>query len=253
MLTYLKAENIKIRHTAIPRLALFAPLATILLSFFLACDFFMVDNYNWWYSMILPLYITIISGMLMQKDGKMGNRAVISLPIDLKKIWIAKIMIGVELLFISCGVIFMGSVLFPVVRHVIGGTVEYGIPVTNAFLATIVLVITFAWQIPFCMVLNEKLGMFVTLIINTGLNVTAGILAATETFWWVFPHSYGARLMIPILNILPNGLIAEDGSETFSPMLLSWNVLIPGILISIILFLGLTWISARAYSNREAC
>lgn len=178
----------------------------------------------------------------------MGNRAVVSIPIDLKKVWIAKVMIGIEMLTVSCGIIFICSALSLLVWR---GQYTYSISLLDAFTAAVVLVLTTAWQIPFCMLLSQKMGIFLLLIINYILSI-AGVILAVTKYWILFPSSYASRLMIPIIHVLPNGLFAEEGSATFSEELLSSNSIVLGIVIAMLLFIGLTWISAKLFAGREA-
>ncbi len=89
------------------------------------------------------------------KGGKKLNyRAVLSLPIDLRKIWIAKnIMISMNL-FIACVVLLIGINLVGVFF-----SGAHNIPVLNAVMATIIMVITSLWQIPLCLFLSKSLEL----------------------------------------------------------------------------------------------
>lgn len=248
MSAYLKAENLKIRHTAVIKLTVIAPVFVMLLSHLLADSYFLIDNFNWWYSLMMPLSIAIISGIIIEKDGKMGNRAVISLPVDMRKVWLAKVMTGVEMFAVSSLIIFAGSACCLIVS---GGKYTNNIELLPALEAIVVLIVVTAWQIPFCMLLSEKVNIFITLIINFSMNFV-GILVATTHYWIFFPHAYSSRLMIPVIKVLPNGMIAESASPTFSEGVLSANVLVPGIVISVILFAVLTIASIYIYAGKEA-
>ena len=67
--------------------------------------------------------------------------------------------------------------------------------------------------------------------------MTAGGTAvlADSAFWWTVPFSIPVRLMCPALGLLPNGLAVPAGDA-----LLSGNVILPGILLS------LGWFAAAA-------
>ena len=73
-----------------------------------------------------------------------------------------------------------------------------------------------------------------------------------KNIWMISPYTYPSRLMIPILKILPNGLYAETGSVTFKPELLSYDVILPGIVISVVLFLLFTYVTAKWFEKQEA-
>mgnify|MGYP000031290973 FL=1 len=59
-----------------------------------------------------------------------------------------------------------------------------------------------------------------------------------------------AKLMCPVLQILPNGLPAVPESVMFTPQVLEKSVIVPGILLSMGLFALLTAMTARWYQRR---
>lgn len=247
MFQYFLSENLKIKNTFLKKMVWIMPILTISLSFFLAASYFQVDSYNWWYAMMLPGTVSLSCALLSKVDGSMKNRAVLALPVNLKKIWIAKVLVGIKSLSISCIIIFLSVQLSPLVidRQVIGE-----ISFLNSLLATILLIITFMWQIPLCMFLGNKIGIFLTLLINVPLNIIFTILSVKK-YWWAIPFSYPARLMCPVLKILPNGLLAKPGSQTFTPELLNYWSIPFGVSISIILLLAVTYFTARWFEKQE--
>jgi len=250
MYSYFKSEALKMKHTFAERLVFIAPIFTILLALFIIPPmYFQVESYNWLYSIILPGMISLGCTLVAAKDLKMKNRAVLSLPINLKKVWFAKVLVCIVMIFIACFVLFLGT-------SIVGTITNYRnvvrIPILNGLLGMLVLVVTFIWQIPICLFIGSKLGMLPTLLINVGAYSVFGILAATESFWWMVPYAIPSRLMCPILKILPNGLPAVEESFTYKPELLSSSVILPGVLITIILFLILTVITAKWYKGQEA-
>lgn len=56
--------------------------------------------------------------------------------------------------------------------------------------------------------------------------------------------------MCPILKILPNGLPAEPGSQTFFPEVLKITVIPLGVCISVALFLGVWALTAGWYAGK---
>lgn len=115
---------------------------------------------------------------------------------------------------------------------------------------TLVIIITSMWQIPICFFLTNKIGMFPTIVLSIIVSVFSVIIAVNK-FWWANPFAYTDRLMCPILKLLPNGLIAKPESQTFTPELLSaWEIPF-GILISIMLFIGITYLTAKWYEKQE--
>lgn len=249
MYSYFKSEVLKMKHTFAGKLIILAPMFTILLSLVLNPMYLKSSCYNQWYSMILPGSLSLGCTLVAIKDQRMRNMAVISLPINLKKVWISKVLVCTAMLIIASIILFLGTL-------VLGGILNLNeiirIPITNGFVGILVLVITFLWQIPLCLFLGSKIGMFPTILINIAAYMVLGIVAATESIWWMIPYAIPARLMCPILKILPNGLQAVEGSMTFKPELLSSDVILPGIIISVILFIILTMITAKWYEGQEA-
>ncbi|WP_020062025.1 lantibiotic immunity ABC transporter MutE/EpiE family permease subunit [Bacillus sp. 123MFChir2] len=249
MIPYLVSEKIKIRHTFLNKLIWLAPLAPMLLAFLIAGDYFQLSSYNWWYTTILPGMISLSCVLFAEKDKKMNNRAILSLPISLKRVWLSKILLVLGILICSCMISFCGIQLSSLLVNKENFRI---IPAMNVLLGSIVLIVTFMWQIPICLFLGNKIGLFLTILLNMGANVFLGILFATKSMWWMNPFTYPARLMIPIVKILPNGLYAEPGSVTFTPELLSYHALLPGIVISVVLFLLFTYVTTKWFGKQEA-
>ncbi|WP_077837704.1 lantibiotic immunity ABC transporter MutE/EpiE family permease subunit [Clostridium beijerinckii] len=248
MLKYFISENIKINHTLVKKLVWIAPIMVILLSGFLASNYFQVDIYNWWYTSILPGVISLGSCLLSRIDGSMKNKAVITLSVDLDKIWIAKILVGVKNIAISCIVIFIAGELS--VYFIKMDSISH-ISMLSGLGGTLVIIITSMWQVPLYFFLGNKIGLFPTIVLSLAVNIFS-IVMAVEEFWWINPFSYTSRLMCPILKLLPNGLIAKPESQTFTPELLkSWGIPL-GIGISIVLFILITYLTAKWYDRQEA-
>lgn len=248
MLQYFLSENIKIKHTFMEKLIWLSPALLILLSMSLTARYFQVDTYNWWYTWMLSGTLSLSCVYLSRVDGAMKNRATISLPLDLKKVWIAKVFVGIKNISISCVIIFVAaqlSVFIMPINSIIN------IPILNGFIGTFIIIVTCIWQVPLCMFLGSKIGMFPTIILNLGINIFS-IIMSVGKYWWINPFTYCDRFLCPVLKILPNGLPAEPGNPTFTPELLNTSVIPLGIGISIILFLITTYLTAKWYEGKEA-
>ena len=112
--------------------------------------------------------------------------------------------------------------------------------------ASFLLIITNIWQVPLCFFLAKKFGFIASITINAVLGIALGILISDSAFWIYCPYSWGIRLMIPVMGILPSGVLAEASN----PMVSNTSLLIPCIL-SICLFTLLTMISAKWFSKQE--
>lgn len=247
MLRYFLSENLKIKNTFLSKLIWIMPILTIVFTILIEPTYFQHASYNFWYVLILPGAVSLIFTLLNRVDGSMKNKGVLSLPLDLRKVWLAKVLVGIKSMSISCIIIFLAAQLSPIVINVKS---EKEIPIFVGLAAITILVITFAWQVPLCMYLGNKIGLFQTVLINIAVNFVFTILAVKD-FWWAIPFTYPARLMCPVLKILPNGLPAESGSKTFTPELLNvWNIPF-GLTISIVFLLVVTRLTAKWYKSQE--
>ncbi|OFI06670.1 ABC-2 family transporter protein [Clostridium acetireducens DSM 10703] len=247
MVSYFISENMKIKRKFVKRLVWIAPIMVILLSVFLTSNYFQVSIYNWWYTSILPGVIAIEGCFLYKIDGFMKNKSIMALPVDLKKVWIAKILVAVKNIVISCMIIFIAGQLSV---FVIPMRSESNISMLSGFIGILVMIITSIWQIPLWFFLGNKIGILPTIILSFATNIFSTVIAVKK-FWWINPFSYTSRLMCPILRILPNGLLAKEGSITFTPELLNTSSIPLGIGVSIVLFIVITYLTAKWYERQE--
>ena len=241
MMRCVRAEHLKLKRTFTKKIVWIAPIvATLLSAILMGGQYFQGDSYNWWYVMLLPGSISLICAGVVQKDCKKLNyRAVLGLPLNPAEIWLGKIGICIWLLFISCAVLFIGVMLG---GFLFGSSISL---VQNAE-ASIILFLTFLWQIPLCLILMERLGIFMAILLNLAANIWFIVSTATSALWWI-PYSIPARLMCPIIKVLPNGLNVSANNS-----LLNANVVLPGIFISFALFMVLAAVTAYLFRNREA-
>lgn len=247
--TYFKSEYLKVKHTFIGKLVFIAPLFSMFLSFMLTSQYFEIDSYNWWYVMLLPGMISILCTSVAAKDKKMKNMAVLSLPVNLRKVWVAKILVCVCMTTFAVMIHLFGCIF---IGNILGIGKPGAISIINAVFASIVLIITFLWQVPLCMFLGSKIRMFSTVLINLVGYLILGVLLAIYNTLWMVPYAVPSRLMIPIIKVLPNGLRAVQESQTFRPELLSYSVILPGIIITAVLFVMFSFFTAKWYENQEA-
>lgn len=245
---YYLSENLKTKRTFINKLVWIAPLLTLLLSFLLASQYYIADSYNWWYIFMLPGSLVILCTYLINIDNSMKNRGILSFDLDLKKVWVSKILVCIKNISISCFIIFIFTNLNPLF---ISRESAINIPLLNGFLACVILIITFIWQIPLWMIIGKKIGIILSIILSLILNAVGIVIAPFEA-WILYPFSYPSRLMCPILKILPNGLPAVPESVTFSPELLSCSSVFYGVVISIILFIITTYFTTKMFEKMEA-
>lgn len=246
-----KAEILKNSHTASKKSVVLMPVFVVLLSAFLAKEYFIVDVYNWWYMAVLPGTLAVLCGAVCKKERQSKNQNVLALPVDIKVVWDAKILCVVRL-FILSGMIMTG------IAMCVKGMLKYGLQVESVLdidyksqaAAMAILMVTFLWQIPFCMLLEQLLGTPLMLAVHMLLYAVSACELSLKPYFMLFPGAIPARLMCAVLRVLPNGLLAEDGMATFLPELLDERMIGAGLLSSLLWFL-LLWILSRRIYERQ--
>lgn len=241
MISIIKAERLKWKKTFIPKLLWLAPIVTILMSVgLMGGNFFQTGAYNWWYVLLLPGSLTICCALVIEKDAKLKYHSVLALPLNLKKIWFGKIL--------ACSTWLLLITIIFLVGITAGGWIfGNGLSISESLIGSLLIFLTFLWQIPLCLFLAAKCGTYLTILINIVANVVGIVVFADSEFWFSYPFAISARLMCPALGILPNGLPVPEGST-----LSSTEVILPGILISLALFTIVSLLTARWFQKVEA-
>ena len=244
MISYIFAENLKHKHSFLKKLLVIMPITLILLSLFLMPSYFTTNSYNWWYVIIMPATFALIPAMMHRKENrKLNYRAVFPLNINLKKLWVSKIITAFVYMSIAAIIHMLGVYIF---QFIIGEQLTPNYGFSTLLFASFLLIITNIWQIPFCFFLAKKFGFVVSVAINAVLGLALGILLSDSAFWIFCPYAWGIRLMVPVMHILPSGILIEASN----PMISTTSLYIPCIL-SICLFTLLTMISANWFSKQE--
>ncbi|PKU53192.1 lantibiotic immunity ABC transporter MutE/EpiE family permease subunit [Lysinibacillus fusiformis] len=241
MIAIMKAEKLKWKRTFIAKLLWLTPLVTLLISAVLMGGvYFQIGAYNWWYTLLLPGALTICCALVVEKDKKIKYHSILALPLDLKKIWLGKIVsLSIWLLLIT--IIFFGGITAG------GRLFGYSLPIASSLLSTFVIFLTFLWQIPLCLFLAAKLGTYLTILLNVVANILGIVAFADGELWYYYPFAIGARLLCSTLGILPNGLPVPQGSP-----LLDKGVILPGLLIALVWFMMISFLTAKWFQKREA-
>lgn len=249
---YYIAESIKNRHTSAGKLIWIMPLIVVALSAGLTGDYFTIDCYNWWYITLFPGMTAFLCGAVGNRDKKLGNRTIWSLPVKPGSIWDAKVLYGIRCM--GTALLVLGGVTLAVstgMKQVLHSTFRISLTPGQQIFAVLVLFVVSLWQIPFCLFLHQILGLFPMVLLHIGIWVLCSVWLSLKPYFWVLPGGIAARLMCIILGVLPNGLLAKPGSMTWSPELMEWTGLPMGIAASLFWFF-LFWRLSRRWFEREA-
>lgn len=244
MKNYFKAEILKTKRTFLRKILFISPILTTAIAFFMMAPYFTIDAYNWWYVVMMPATFSIIPSLINRiENRKLKYRAIFSLNVDLKKLWISKVFVsiyfGAIATFLHMITVFAAGKFIPME---LTGSYDLKTLALSSFL----LLITNIWQFPLCAFLAKKFGFIASVLINTIFGITMGIIFSTKKFWLLCPYSYGARLMIRVLKVNPNGLPTEPSD----PLINGTSLLIPS-LISVAIFLILTFVTANYFKRQE--
>ncbi|WP_223879906.1 lantibiotic immunity ABC transporter MutE/EpiE family permease subunit [Paenibacillus spiritus] len=241
MLRLIKAERLKWRRTFIPWLIWIAPLFTLALcGILMGGRYFQTGAYNWWYTMLLPGALTLTCSLAMQKDTKMKCRALLALPLHPQSHWSAKTAA-------VTGWLLFTSLLFFVGISTGGWLFGSSIPLTDSAAGSLLIFLTLLWQIPLCLFLSARWGLFTAVLVNMALNVAGVVTFDIGGLWDFMPYTITFRLMCSVLGILPNGLPVPSDSPWNST-----NMILPGALVSLAWFALLFFLTGRSFSKQEA-
>lgn len=205
---YVKAENLKYKRTMMNRLLVTAPVVTVLFAFLAGgLNIFQSTGLYWWYMFILQGMTAVLCFCSIRTEQMSGYRKFIyALPVDLKKLRLAKTGILV-------GKLLLASLILTLLLAVIPRLL-FPIYVSYTFwelaLGNLVIVLTSMWQIPFCFILIYKLGVFIPIVLNTLLGLATIVLIGNTPFWYVWPYCWAAKEMELLLNININGVPANQ-------------------------------------------
>lgn len=241
MTNIIKAEFLKSKRTMSSKIIFAFPMITLVMAFVLTSGMtnaYAESVWNWWYVLLLPGMIAIVSYLSIMREKKNGYYNIKTLPIEKRNLMLGKIAYLGILVLVSNAVLFAGAALG-------GAFLTTSVPVIGAAMTVVVLTITELWQIPLFLFLSEKFGMVVELIVCLLISML-GVSVAPSGKWFLFVSAISNRIVTPLLHILPNGMRAQAGDP-----LLSTSVIFPGILIALAHFVLLTYLYLNWFEKRE--
>ncbi|MBE5961626.1 MAG: lantibiotic immunity ABC transporter MutE/EpiE family permease subunit [Lachnospiraceae bacterium] len=239
MRNYVKAELLKQKRCFSNILVFGMPIVTLFIAYVLSPYYIQTMAFNFWYILLLPFTFSFIASTMIKRERKYHIHGLFGIVEDKKKLWYGKVIIAIGYLFVTC-------MIFGILNIACGLLLNEQITPLSAIKASLVLVVTFAWQIPLYMMLALKTSVIVSLIVSIGCNFLVACICAVGQFWWI-PFAIPARLMCSVINVMPNGLLLEQ-TNPFA----SGRIIAVGILISIALFFLVTYMTAKLFERQEA-
>ena len=176
-MNYLKAEHLKFKRTISNKLLFIAPFLTALFAWIIGGFYgFQYMTFYWWYAFLLPGTIAILCSLAHQKEERAGKYySVLSVPISLKRFEYAKALILIEKLLVAA--VFL-AVITAVSNLISPALAVYS--VGRNFAGSIALIIASIWQIPLCLLLVRKTGLFLPIALQSTLCWVFSCLSCSE-------------------------------------------------------------------------
>lgn len=170
----------------------------------------------------------------------MKYRALLALPLKPQTLWSAKIAALAGWLLLSTLVLFIGISL--------GGMLyDPTIPLMDGVNGSLLIFVTFLWQIPFCLFLSARFGLFAAVLLHMALTIIGVVTFNIGGLWNFMPYTITPRLMCPVLHILPNGLPVPEESP-----LRSMDTVLLDVLVSLAWFGILFFLTGLRFRKQEA-
>lgn len=239
-MNYLKSEHLKFKRTISNKLLFIIPLMTAIFAWIVGGFIgFQYTALYWWYAFLLPGAVAILCSLSHRKEENAGKYySVFSMPMNLSKFEIAKGIILIEKLVVAA--VFL-AIIISISNIISPATAVYS--VLHSIAGSIGIILASVWQIPLCLYLARKTGLFLPIVLNTLLGIFMPIALGNTVVWWLVPYCYAAKLAEPLMGIELNGTF--EGNCGFSI-----TVLI-SIVLSILLFLILSYADAKDFSKRR--
>ena len=235
MLSYIKSENLKFKRTFSRKFIFLAPL--IMSCFAYLISFSMPDSkklynamaYNWWALIFISFGPTLLCIFSILKDNK-TYEFLISRGISKEKFWFCKIIILSYYLFIANLFMFIFT---NIINYLLFGSYHN---ILAQLSASAILFLVSICLVPINLIVQYKTSTIITVIFNF-IGLILGIKLSVTSFWGFAPWGYALRLLCPVMGVQPNGLFLEESS-----FLWDGNVILPGIILCLSLFVIFTCI-----------
>ncbi|AND80120.1 lantibiotic immunity ABC transporter MutE/EpiE family permease subunit [Streptococcus pantholopis] len=248
-----QSELLKYRRTFIKKLAVLLPLLFVLQAvpsiWLMPKDVVRgwehVDTmvFNIWTTAFLPLGIALFTYLADLQERKSGGyrslRAHAYFPAN---IWVSKVIVIALMTLIAAAILFAATILSGLITVTDG---KWAIPWATILLASLFAWVTSLAIIPIQLWVATRQGLFASMGLGF-FGFIAGVFIADKAYWFVFPWSWAPRMMCPLLQLNPNGVMLEAGDP-----LLDTSVLPLGLVLSIAAFVIFTGITALWFQRRE--
>lgn len=239
-MNYLKSEHLKFKRTISNKLLFIIPLITAIFAWIVGGFVgFQYTTFYWWYAFLLPGSIAILCSLSHRNEENAGKYySIFSMPMNLSKFETAKGIVLIEKLLAAA---FFLAMLISISNLISPATAVYS--VVQSIVGSIGIILASVWQIPLCLYLSRRTGLFLPIILNTVLGIFLPIALGNTTVWWLIPYCYAAKMAEPLIGIKLNGTFA--GTCGFSITILI------SVVLSIFVFSVFLYADTKDFSKRR--
>lgn len=199
--------------------------------------------FNIWTVVFLPLGIALFAYLIDMQERKAGNyRSLRAHAYSPGQIWVNKVTAMVIFTFIATLILFVATICSGLITITDG---KWDIPWKTIFTADFLAWLSCLAIIPIQLWAATWNGMFASMGVGFA-GLTVGMFVVKKSWWFVVPWSWGTRMMCPVLQLDPNGVMLDAGDP-----LLDTSVLPVGIILSVIGFFVVTGVTALWFQRRE--
>lgn len=240
----LRAEALKSRHGAPVRLAVALALPFPLLAAYIAAVApqlgLQYAPWNYWYALLMPVTIALVSATVANGDARMGNRALLSAGVPLACAWSAKVAWCLVLSLLSNLVVFA-------VYALIALAVPQGAASAPEMLAAaLALTVASSWMVPAVIFLSMRAGMLAGVFVPLAVQLALGFGWSAVPFWPACPPVATIMLPTAFLPVLPSGEPASAGMalvESISQWDVALALTAACALTAVLAIAGAVWLS----------
>lgn len=247
---YFQAEQLKYRHTSVAAITLGMPVFTALLAFWLTSSYFpLMCTTGGTSGCIRGFWAFCAASSGKGQTEKELHDMVTALRhgTDLGR----KILVGIKMSAVAVAGLTLFSMMGQMLLESVGNLkMRQAIPIPAQILAGIVLWLTTLWEIPFCLLLAQKISTFLMLVIHVGIYSILSTSVSLKPWFALFPGAITSRLMCVVIKVMPNGLPFEPGQVTYSPELGRVSGLLIGIPAALLWFL-VFWLAGRTWFRKQ--
>lgn len=247
LLACLRSEALKARHAAPVRLAVLMALPMPLLGAMPYLGHQSFSAWNYWYTLFLPVTLSLVVACVAQADARMRMRGVRSLGVPPACSWWAKALWCLALLMLSnlvvCAIYLVGSAF-----TVDGATAA---DTLTMLCCAGVNTLTAAWMIPAGLFLTVRLGMLVGIFLPLAVQIVGAFAWSVIPLPQLFPPSASTVIPTSFIPVLPSGEPLAADTALGGALAADGTLTLVGLAVCAVAFVALTAAAAAWFARSE--